>query len=98
MQIICYNCKNIWEVPDKEIRVAKHEAGHGSDKLTMTCPRCGARNAISERELEITDRTQSPVPVTGAQAGNVMEEKEYSVPEGAASPAPTNPVEASEPR
>ena len=96
MQIVCYNCKNIWEVSDKEIHEAKYQAGHNSEQLTITCPKCGARNVVSDRELEITDRTQSPVPVTGTQAGEAMEEKEYSVIEGTATAAPTNPVVASQ--
>jgi predicted nucleic-acid-binding Zn-ribbon protein len=97
MQIVCYNCKYIWELPDKEIHEAKRKSGHSSESLTITCPKCGARNVVSESELEITDRTQSQVPVTGARAGEAMEEKEYSVMEGTATAAPTNPVEASRP-
>ena len=92
MQIVCYNCKNIWELHE-----AKPNASHSSKRLTITCPKCGAENVVSEREMEITDRTQSPVPVTGAQPGEALEEKEYTVIEGTATAAPVNPVEASRP-
>jgi hypothetical protein len=94
VQITCYQCKTIYEVPEGTLRNARLRYALGYQEYTFTCPQCGAKNVLTGDEFHSYDRPQNVVPVTGAQAGPGRADKEYSNSgQQLVGRAPTNPVE-----
>lgn len=95
MQITCFNCKNIWDVPEQTLRAARLQYGPGQKEYKFTCPNCGAKNDLTYDEFHSYDQTQNVVPVTATQGMPGPAETEHpSRTEVTADEAPTNPVEA----
>jgi hypothetical protein len=98
LQITCYNCKTIFELPKASMRSAKLKYALGHKEYTFTCPNCGAKNGLTADEFHSQDHPQVVVPVTGAQAA--PEQVEDTLPSRTnetATRAPTNPVEGPDP-
>jgi predicted RNA-binding Zn-ribbon protein involved in translation (DUF1610 family) len=98
MQITCFNCKNIWEVPAKTLHAARRAYASGQKGYEFTCPNCGAKNVITGDEFQSYDWPQNVVPVTGSRAAPGPDGiEDLSNTEVDATEAPTNPVEAPRP-
>ena len=94
MDITCYNCKAVYEVPDSTMRNAGLKYALGYKEYTFTCPNCGAKNGLSYDEFHSYNKPQTVVPVTGAESlpGHVDMEQSMNNRE-LVGRAPTNPVE-----
>jgi hypothetical protein len=97
MEITCYNCKNIWEVPAGTMRRARLEYALGHEDFSFVCPNCGAKNGLTADEFHSNDHPQIVVPVTGVQSQPAEGTKERSMMNETAGSAPTNPIEAPKP-
>jgi hypothetical protein len=98
LEITCYNCKTIFELPKASMRSAKLTYALGHKEYTFACPNCGAKNGLTADEFHSQDRPQVVVPATGARS--VPEQKEDTLPSRTnetATRAPTNPVEGPDP-
>lgn len=94
MDIICYKCKNTYEVPAKTLLNARLRHAFGYKEYTFTCPNCGAENSLTADEFQSYDKPQNVVPVTGSQAWPGQEAGEQSIgTRELVGRAPTNPVE-----
>lgn len=95
MQITCFNCRQIWQVPTGQLLAAKLKYRLGFKEHTFVCPNCDARNVVTEQEFETSDHQ---IPVTGgdvsasAHAGHHPPRADN---DGAH--APTNPVPGPDP-
>jgi hypothetical protein len=99
LDITCYNCKTIFEVPEDSLRAAKRKYALGQREYTFTCPHCGAKNGLTADVFRSQDHPQTVVPVTGARAA--PEKAEGGIPSRTnetATRAPTNPVEVPNPQ
>lgn len=94
MDITCYQCKNIWEVPPATIRSTRLKHALGQKDYTFICPSCGAMNVLSPEEFSSFDRPQVVVPVTGRTSKPDVSGDEHFDHKNTARVAPTNPIEA----
>ena len=95
MEINCYNCKTIYEVPASTMLSARLKYALGKKEYAFTCPNCGAKSGLTSDEFRSQDIPQTVVPVTGTEAPSGHADKEQSQSSRAlAGRAPTNPVEA----
>ncbi len=92
MEITCYNCKTIFELPKASMRSAKLTYALGHKEYTFPCPNCGVKNGLTADEFHSQDRPQVVVPVTGARSVPGPSRTNET-----ATRAPTNPVEGPDP-
>jgi hypothetical protein len=98
MQITCFNCQTIWEVPEKTLHDARLKYKSGQKDYEFSCPNCGAKNELTEDEFRSSDQPQIVVPATGTEARpGPIEDENSSRTDVSATEAPTNPVEAPKP-
>jgi hypothetical protein len=93
LEIICYNCKTLFEVPQGSMRSARLKYVLGYKEYLFTCPTCAAKNSLTADEFHSDDIPQTVVPVTGTQpVPEPVEEGLSSRTSESATRAPTNPV------
>ena len=94
MEITCYNCKEIFEVPADTMLNARLKYALGYDEYTFTCPTCGAKNGLTADEFHSYDWPQNVIPVTGNELRPGPADQEQSISDRQLTGrAPTNPVE-----
>src|SRR6266542_2052641 len=88
MEITCFNCNHIWQVPAGQFLAAKLKFGLGFHEHAFVCPNCHTKNFISKHEVEIAD---PQIPVTGAHTPMDTDIQHHAHAHHPGGSAPTNP-------
>jgi len=80
-----------------QILAAKLKFGLGSTEHTFTCPNCGAKNVVTEPELNATDSSGERIHVTGTQTRTEHDIEHPPRAENPGGKAPVNPIPGPKP-